>query len=378
MLHRTNIGTILATLSEMTPETTQIRIGMLRLTDSAPVVVAKARGIFQSLDLDPILSIEHSWTDLADKLAFGQLDAAVMLPPLALASTLGLRGPAANLIVPMGLSQGGNTIVLGGEAIKQSAGLPPGARLVAWLASQTGRPRIAVVHQFSTHNLLLRYWLALTGVDPESDIETVVVPPEQVVPALARGEIAGFCAGAPWGSTAEMEGAGSVLLGTSDIWPFHPEKCLAVRGDWAVAHPETLTRLLRALMRAQAVCDQPEAADGVVSALADHSGLALPVEAVRAALPGGAGAEQIHFHGAGAAFPAPPHADWFLRQMRRWGWLPQGTNIANAARSVYRPDLFSLAARMEDLFIPMGNPRNIAVPDALWAEPAPEARTPSS
>lgn len=354
---------------------TQIRIGMLRLTDSAPVVVAKSQDIFGALDLDPILSIEPSWANIADKLTYGLLDAAVMLPPLVLASALGLRGPAAKLIVPMGLSQGGNTIVLGGEAIKESASLPPGARLVAWLASQTGRPRIAVVHRFSTHNLLLRYWLALTGVDPDRDIETVVVPPEQVVPALASGQIAGFCAGAPWGMTAEMAGAGSVLLGTSDIWPFHPEKCLAVRADWAAANPRALTRLLRALMRAQVVCDQPEAADDVVAALADEGGLALPREAARAALPGGSSPEQIHFHGAGAAFPAPPHAMWFLRQMRRWGWLVEETNITLTARAVYRPDLFSLAARMEDLFVPPGHLRNIAVPEAVWGDPAPETGT---
>jgi NitT/TauT family transport system ATP-binding protein/nitrate/nitrite transport system substrate-binding protein len=341
---------------------------MLRLTDSAPVVVAKSRDIFQSLDIRPILSIEPSWANIADKLTYGLLDAAVMLPPLVLASALGLRGGApARLIVPMGLSQGGNTIVIGGEAIKESAGLPPGARLVAWLAGQTGRPRIAVVHRFSTHNLLLRYWLALTGVDPDRDIETVVVPPEQVVSALASGQIAGFCAGAPWGMTAEMAGAGSVLLGTSDIWPFHPEKCLAVRDDWATANPEALTRMLRALMRTQAVCDQPESADDVVSALADEAGLALPRDAARAALPGGKGHEQIHFHGAGAAFPARPHAMWFLRQMRRWGWLPEGTNIANAANRVYRPDLFSLAARMEDFFVSPGDLGNIAVPETLWA-----------
>jgi ABC-type nitrate/sulfonate/bicarbonate transport system substrate-binding protein len=349
---------------------TDVKIGMLRLTDSAPVVVAESRNLFRSLDLNPILSIEPSWANIADKLAYGLLDAAVMLPPLALASALGLRGPAAKLLVPMGLSQGGNTIVLGGDAIKESAGLPPGARLLAWLAGQSGRPRIAVVHRFSTHNLLLRYWLALTGVDPDHDIETVVVPPEQVVSALASGHIAGFCAGAPWGVTAEMAGAGSVLLGTSDIWPFHPEKCLAVREEWASANPETVTRLLRALMRAQVICDKPDEADSVVDALADIEGLALPRDAARAALPGGSGHEQIHFHGAGAAFPAPPHAVWFLRQMRRWGWLPEGTNLGTVARSVYRPDLFSLAARMEDLFIPQSEARHIAVPEALWAGPA--------
>jgi ABC-type nitrate/sulfonate/bicarbonate transport system substrate-binding protein len=350
--------------------TTQVRIGLLRLTDSAPVVVAQARGLFRSLDLHPVLSIEPSWANLADKLAYGLLDAAIMLPPLVLASALGLRGPAVRLIVPMGLSQGGNTIVLGGEAIEDSAGLPPGARLVAWLARHNARPRIAVVHQYSTHNLLLRYWLALTGVDPDRDIEIVVVPPEQVVAALANGQIDGFCTGAPWGMAAELAGAGKVLLGTSEIWPFHPEKCLAVRDDWSVANPDALTRLLRALMRAQVICDQPEAADEIVAALADATGLALPPDAARAALPGGSGQEQIHFHGAGAAFPALPHAMWFLRQMRRWGWQAEGTMIGNAARSVYRPDLFSLAAGLEDLFVPPGVARNIPVPAASWGDAA--------
>jgi ABC-type nitrate/sulfonate/bicarbonate transport system substrate-binding protein len=346
--------------------TTRVRIGMLRLTDSAPVAVAKSRGFFGALDLHPLISIEPSWDEIAHRLASGRLDSAVMLPPLVLASALGLRGAAAGLIVPMGLSQGGNTIVLGGEAIKESAGMPPGARLVAWLADQASRPRIAVVHRFSTHNLLLRYWLALTGVDPDRDIETVIVPPEQVVSALADGRIAGFCAGAPWGMAAELTGAGSVLLGTSDIWPFHPEKCLAVRADWAAAHPEALTHLLRALIRAQVVCDQPEAADEIVAVLADGSGLALPRDAARAALQGGSGSEQIHFHGAGAAFPALPHAIWFLRQMRRWGWLSGETGIGAAARQVYRPDLFSLAARLEDSFIPADIARNVAVPETVW------------
>ena len=185
--------------------------------------MAKSHGIFQTLNLDPVLSIEPSWANISDKLAHGLLDAAVMLPPLVFASALGLRGPPVKLIVPMGLSQGGNTIVIGGDAIKESEGLPPGARLLAWLAGHNRRPRIAVVHRFSTHNLLLRYWLALTGVDPDRDIETVVVPPEQVVPALAGGQIDGFCAGAPWGVAAQLEQVGAVLLGTSDIWPFHPK-----------------------------------------------------------------------------------------------------------------------------------------------------------
>jgi two-component system, oxyanion-binding sensor len=123
------------------------------------------------------------------------------------------------------------------------------------------------------------------------------------------------------------------------------------------------------------ICDQPDQAEAVVDALADVEGLALPREAVRAALPGGTGLEQIHFHGAGAAFPAPPHAAWFLRQMRRWGWLAADTNIATTAREVYRPDLFSLAARMEDLFASPHSPRNFAISEPPWGEAEPKLAT---
>jgi nitrate/nitrite transport system substrate-binding protein len=114
------------------------------------------------------------------------------------------------------------------------------------------------------------------------------------------------------------------------------------------------------------VCDQPEATDEIVGVLADGAGLALPGDAARAALQGGSGSEQIHFHGAGAAFPALPHAMWFLRQMRRWGWLTGETSIGAAARRVYRPDLFSLAARLEDSFIPADMVRNVPVPETIW------------
>lgn len=93
------------------------------------------------------------------------------------------------------------------------------AQVQQWLRKYKcthGRPlRFAVVHHFSTHNLLLRYWLASAGADPERDIETVVVPPEPVVDALSAGRIDGFCAGAPWGEVAQAAVAGRILLGSS-------------------------------------------------------------------------------------------------------------------------------------------------------------------
>ena len=329
-----------------------VRVGLLRLVDSAPVIVARAKGLFRDHGINVDISIEPSWANVADKLTYGVLDAAVMLPPLALAAAAGLRGAKARLVVPMSLSQGGNAIVVNNKvytSLTEAAALPR-LRLMEWLQAVPVKPKFAVVHTFSTHNLLLRYWLASSGVDPDRDIETVITPPESAVGLLSRGEVAGFCAGAPWGDIAERQGLGRVLLGTSAIWPFHPEKCLCLNENWAAANPEVLHHLLRALLRAQILCDLPEEAAEIAALLADPNGLDLAQEASRAALPGGAGPELIRFQTREAWFPARAHAVWFLRQMHRWGWLDDQADLEAIAAQVYRPDLLSSAVAAEGLY----------------------------
>lgn len=329
-----------------------IRIGLLRLVDNAPVIVAEADGLFAEHGLDARISIEPSWANVADKLAYGLLDAAVMLPPLALAACAGLRGPKSRLVVPLSLTQGGNAITVRTDVAEAlvNPDEPARLRLLEWLRTQARPPRFAVVHTFSTHNLLMRYWLASGGADPDRDIETVVIPPGDVVAALATGDIAGFCAGAPWGEVAERVQSGRVLLGTSTIWPFHPEKCLCMREEWAEANPDLVTRMLQALLRAQMRCDRPEEAASIANLLSDPKGLALPLEAALAALPGGHAAEQIRFYSRSAWFPVRAHAGWFIGQMQRWGWMPEDMDVQALARQVYRPDLLAPALHAEGLY----------------------------
>jgi NitT/TauT family transport system ATP-binding protein/nitrate/nitrite transport system substrate-binding protein len=328
----TRVGT--ARAGTKRPE--KIRLGVLRLTDSAPALLAEAQGFFAEAGLDVALQIEPSWANVADKLAWGKLDAAIMLPPLALAAAAGLRGKRTRLLVTMGVSQGGNAVVVGRAAVAALPGSLPdadaaGHALRTWLLDQPAPPRFAVVHVFSTHNLLLRHWLAGCGVDPDRDIETVVVPPERVVAALEAGQIAGFCAGAPWGGYAEETGAGRVLLGTSAIRPHHPEKCLALAAEWAEGQPEAAHALAAALRRAQVLCDDPARAPALAALLAARLGL--PEAATRAALPGGGGREQIAF--AAAARVGPEDGMWFLGEMRRWGWLDAGVDDAALAAATY-------------------------------------------
>jgi NitT/TauT family transport system ATP-binding protein/nitrate/nitrite transport system substrate-binding protein len=352
-----------------------VRFGLLRLADSAPVVMAVQRGLFRELGLRVELSVEPSWANIADKLAYGLLDAASMLPPLALAASLGLRGPPGRLIVPMGLSAGGNTVTIGLAAARAvldgpapADALDAGQRFGDWARAQAAPPRFAVVHAYSTHNLLLRYWLAASGLDPDRDISAVVIPPEDVEPALAAGHIAGFCAGAPWGELAAERGSGKLLLGTSSIWGGHPEKCLALAAPWASANPGSVRALLRGLLRVQRICDQPEAASEVAVWLAAQP-LGLPLAASHACLPGGTATERIRFHTGAAWFPWRSQAAWFLGQMQRWGWLAPGTDVAAAAREVYRPDLLMDAAADEGLPWPDADSKCEGAHGDAWSQP---------
>ncbi|HYZ25231.1 MAG TPA: ABC transporter substrate-binding protein, partial [Rhodopila sp.] len=122
--------------------TQPLRIGLLRLVDSAPVIVAEAAGLFRAHGLDVRISIEPSWANIADKLAYGVLDAAVMLPPLALAASAGLRGMKARLLVPMSLSQGGNAITVRTDIAHAltSPAAPQRIRLLEWLHAPRDPP----------------------------------------------------------------------------------------------------------------------------------------------------------------------------------------------------------------------------------------------
>ncbi len=353
-----------------------LTLGLLRLTDAAPVVVAKEMGLFARFGLDVSLSVEPSWANIADKLTYGLLDAAVMLPPLAFAITLGVRGIARRLIVPMSLSLNGNAITLARPisetiAVGRDGPLATGRALRGHMATMQGRLRLAVVHAFSTHNLLLRYWLAASGIDPDRQIEFSVVPPADMVNELRAGRIDGFCAGAPWGEIAARAEVGQTVVTSSAIWRDHPEKCLAVRGDWAEADPGRLHDLLRALLQAARLCDDPGEADGIARLLALPSYLAVAADALRGSLPANDGAARRNldvstFFTHAACFPWRSHAAWFLEQLARWGYLTGDLDRAALNHSVYRPDLLRAAARAESIDLPRDEWKIEGAHDAAW------------
>ena len=350
----------------------RLRIGILRLTDSAPVIAAQEFGYFADEGVDAELITEPSWANIADKLSYGFLDAAIIVPPLAFAVELGLRGLSQPLIVPCGISLGGNTVTLErGLAARvrdaaQSLSMPQA--LAAQIAGREAPFPMGIVHAYSTHNLLLRYWLASGGIDLVRDMKFTVVPPARAVEALASGQIAGFCAGAPWGEVAARAGVGATVATSDDIWRNAPEKAFAVRTRWADDNPEALKGAIRALLRAAQFCDAPENASYSAALLSRHKYLDTDSHAILASLPGGAVTSQnlSRFWRHTATFPWRSHARWFLQQMTRWNLIDTGLDHAALAARVYRPDIYRSVAGAMGLAVPLADSKTEGAHDKAW------------
>lgn len=328
--------------------TPKLRIGLLRLTDSAPVIAAHEFGFFADENVAVELVIEPSWANIADKLAFGFFDAAVILPPLAFALELGLRGAAQPLFIPYTISAGGNTVTLSpalAEEIHASANHNRSSIVEALALSLHAKSiTLGVVHAYSTHNLLLRYWLATAGIEAPRDVKLAVVPPAHAVEALISGQVAGFCAGAPWGEVARRARAGRTIATSRDIWQNAPEKAFAVTACWAQEQPEALAGALRALLRAAKFCDDPANASYSAALLSRRRYLDVDAHAILASLPGGTSSDKgCIFHRGAATFPWRSQGLWFLHEMRRWGLVDKNLDLRRLAERVYRPDLYRAA-----------------------------------
>jgi two-component system, oxyanion-binding sensor len=368
--------------TQKAPARPVVRIGMLRLSDAAPAVIAKENGFFAARGLDVRLSVEPSWANIADKLSYRQLDAAVILAPLAFAVTLGLRGVGIPLIVPMSFSLNGLAVGVRNDIADElradelgTGGTPLeiGRRLAHLLPPHRPRLRFAIAHAFSTHNLLLRHFLSAAGIDPDRDVELTVVPPADTVLAMQSGHIDGYCLGPPWADVATRLGIGRTLVTSAQIWQNHPEKCLAVRRDWAGDNPDALDGLLAATLQAAQFCDNPANAEGIAAILAQDNYLAVERAAIRASLPDDGSGRSVFFANA-ANFPWISHAAWFLAKMAQWGYLGQEVDRAALAESVYRPDLFRAAAAKIGLSVPTDDSKIEGAHDAPWlldATPAP-------
>ncbi len=119
-----------------------LTLGFIPLVDCAPLVVAKEKGFAASEGLALSLVRETSWANIRDRVMLGHFDAAQMLGPMPIASTLGIGHIAAPMIAPFSLGLGGNAITLSPVVFAEMAAA--GASLASGPA-EMGRALASVV-----------------------------------------------------------------------------------------------------------------------------------------------------------------------------------------------------------------------------------------
>ena len=341
-------------------------IGFIPLLDCAPLVVAAEKGFAGAEGLEITLVRETSWANIRDRVVVGHFDAAHMLGPMAVASSLGIGHLQVSIVAPIALGLGGNAITVSSALWEQmsAAGARIGespadqGRALREVVTQRERSQLppltfAMVYPFSAHNYELRYWLAAAGIDPDRDVRLVVLPPPLLVDALREGQIDGFCVGEPWNSLAVSVGVGYIVTTTTAIWRLSPEKVLGCRLAWAERYPERVDSLVRALYRAALWCESPANHEELARLLSEPRYIGAPAEILLRGLsnklslvPNGSAQDLSNFYvpaRQAATFPWTSHALWFYSQMVRWQQIEHRSENLQRVANTYRPDLYRKA-----------------------------------
>jgi ABC-type nitrate/sulfonate/bicarbonate transport system substrate-binding protein len=343
-----------------------LHIGFIPLVDAAALIVAVDKGFTAAEGLDVTLVREVSWSNVRDKLNIGLFDAAHLLAPVAIASSLGLGHVKVPIVAPFNLGLNGNAITVSpplhaaimaeidGDRFDPMVTALALCRVVAKRRKSGAEPlTFAMTFPFSTHNYQLRFWMAAGGVDPDEDVRLVVLPPPYMVDSLASGHVDAFCVGAPWNSVAVDLGVGHILHFVSDILVRAAEKVLAIRQNWSERNPEVLAALIRAASRATEFIEQPQNRAETARMLAQPDRVGVDAEVIRRSLDGHLkispdgtmrkSSRYLLVGREGAGRPDPVQAAWLYAQMARWGQTSTSPEALKTAMAVFRPDLYDAA-----------------------------------
>jgi bicarbonate transport system ATP-binding protein len=336
-------------------EKVNLELGFVPLTACAPLVVAQEKGFFVKHGLDEVnLVRETSWRGIVDGIIGGYLDAAQM--PAGMPTWLTAGGHEETpipIVSALTMTRNGNAITLGKKFCDR--GVTTAKEFKQMLLALDGEPHtLGVVHPSSMHNILLRYWLAAGGIDPDRDVSIKNLPPAQMVADLKAGSIDGYCVGDPWNLRAAMEGVGFTVASDLEIWLGHPGKVLGVREDWANTYPNTHVALVKALLEGSRYCADPANHEEIRHILSDRKYLSTRVEYIQLDDPNSNACSldkplyeygHLMFFGDGVNRPSRTEHLWMITQMARWGDIPLPRNWLEILERVCRVSVFSTASR---------------------------------
>jgi nitrate/nitrite transport system substrate-binding protein len=309
-------------------EKSKLNVGFVPITCTTPLLLAHAMGQYQSEGLDVNLVRTPGWALVRDKLSNAEFDASHIVLALPLTMTMGVGASATNTFVSSIQNVNGNAITL---HVKHKERRDP----KSWRGFKFGIP-----HEQSMHAMLLRYYLAEHGLDPDRDVELRVFPPPDSVANMAAGNLDGMLFAEPWGQRAVFEGVGFLHLLTRDIFQDHPCCTLSVTEKFLAENPNSYGAMFRSVVRATEFADKPENRKRVAELLSPAGYLNQPQTVLEQVLTGryadGLGSvvevpERIGFK----AFPYESTAVWLLTQLRRWNMVPADIDYQAIAKKVF-------------------------------------------
>lgn len=352
------------------PERTHLKIGFVPLSDAAPIVAAKLLEFGHAHGLTLELSREPSWAALRDKLLAGELDAAHALYGLVYGVQLGLGGPQADMALLMVLARNGQAITLSNRLADAFAAHCTLPRAFAALGR---KPVFAQTFPTGTHAMWLAYWLAAQGVHPLRDVESVVIPPPQMVTALAQERLDGLCVGEPWNALAQQRGVGRTVVQSGAIWPDHPEKVLACRREFVRAYPRTAKALVRTMLEACRWLDGAGHRREIAQWLAHPEFIGVDAEVIASRLEQTAHASvaPVRFFDDGAVnYPHTSEGVWFLTQFERWGLMARRDDFRGdyreIAQAINQTALYCEAAQSLQIGLPAERPPQVLIDGRCW------------
>ena len=378
-------GLVPASAEMLDVEKDELKFGFIKLTDMAPLAVAKELGYFEDEGLYVTLEPQANWKVLLDRVITGELDGAHMLAGQPIAATIGF-GTKAEVITPFSMDLNGNGITVSNEIwdmMKANVPMEDGKPVhpikadalkpVVDKFKAEGKPfNMGMVFPVSTHNYELRYWLASGGINPgyysstdvsgqiKADALLSVTPPPQMPATLEAGTILGYCVGEPWNQAAVFKGIGVPVVTDYEIWKNNPEKVFGLTKKFAEENPNTTLALTKALIRAAMWLDENDNANRMeaVEMLSKPEYVGADKAVIANSMTGTFEYEKGDkrdvpdfnvFFRHYATYPYYSDAVWYLTQMRRWGQIGETKPDSwydEVAKSVYKPEIYLKAAEM--------------------------------
>ena len=347
------------------PETTKAVLGFIALTDAAPLIIAKEKGFFAKHGMPDVEVLKQaSWGTTRDNLVLGGagngIDGAHILTPMPYLISTG-KVTQNNVPVPMyilaRLNLDSQCISVGAEYAALKIGLDTKPFKVALEKKKAAGNAVKAAMTFpgGTHDLWIRYWLAAGGIDPDKDIETIVVPPAQMVANMKVGTMDCFCVCEPWNEQLKNQNIGYTAITTGELWNKHPEKAFGMRADWVDKHPKAAMALLMAVLEAQMWCDKLENRQEVSAIVAKRNWINAPVPDIQDRMKGrfdygnGKVVESsphiMKYWRDNASYPYQSHDLWFLTENVRWGKFTGKEDFKSLIAKVNREDLWREAAK---------------------------------